>query len=224
MFARIREDIRNVFDRDPAARSVLEVLFLYPGLHALWLHRIAHGFWRRRLKLLGRAISHFSRALTGIEIHPGARIGRRVFIDHGMGVVIGETTEIGDDVLLYTGVVLGGTSLEKKKRHPTVGNNVVIGTGAIVLGAISIGKGARIGAGSVVVRPVPPGATVVGVPARMVEAHSPQAVIDLEHGKLPDPLLRVLDAMAQQQRKLEDRIEALEKELKAEREFARKLT
>jgi serine O-acetyltransferase len=224
MFARIREDIRNVFDRDPAARSVLEVLFLYPGLHALWLHRIAHGFWRQRLKLLGRAISHFSRALTGIEIHPGARIGRRVFIDHGMGVVIGETTEIGDDVLLYTGVVLGGTSLEKKKRHPTIGNNVVIGTGAIVLGAIPIGKGARIGAGSVVVRPVPPGATVVGIPARMVEAHSPQAVIDLEHGKLPDPVLRVLDAMAQQQRKLEDRIEALEKELKVERKFAGKLS
>jgi len=224
MFGRIREDIQNVFARDPAARSVLEVLFLYPGLHAIWMHRVAHWFWKHHLKFLGRAVSHFSRAVTGIEIHPGAKIGRRVFIDHGMGVVVGETTEIGDDVLMYTGVVLGGTSLEKKKRHPTIGDNVVIGTGAIVLGAITVGNGARIGAGSVVVRRVPRGATMVGIPARMMEAHSPQAVIDLEHGKLPDPLRRVLDAMVKQQRKLEERIEALEKELKEEREFARKLS
>jgi len=224
VIGRIREDIRNVFDRDPAARSLLEVLFLYPGLHALWLHHLAHGFWRHGLKFLGRAVSHLSRAVTGIEIHPGARVGRRVFIDHGMGVVIGETTEIGDDVLIYTGVVLGGTSLEKKKRHPSIGNNVVLGTGAIILGAISIGNGARIGAGSVVVRSVPPGVTMVGIPARMVEAHSPQAVIDLEHGRLPDPLLRVLDAMAQQQKKLEERLQALEKELRAEGELAGKLS
>lgn len=219
MLKRIREDVRNVFARDPAARSILEVLFLYPGLHALWLHRIGHWLWRHHLKLLGRAVSHLSRTVTGIEIHPGAQIGRRVFIDHGMGVVIGETTEIGDDVLIYTGVVLGGTSLEKKKRHPTIGNNVVLGTGAIVLGAITIGNGARIGAGSVVVRTVPPGMTMVGIPARMVEVHSAQAVIDLSHGNLPDPLLRVLDAMAHQQKRLEERIEALERELKVEKEL-----
>lgn len=222
MIRRLREDVQTVFARDPAARSLLEVLLLYPGLQALWLHRLAHGLWRRRLKLLGRGVSHLSRALTGVEIHPGAQIGRRVFIDHGMGVVIGETTEIGDDVVLYTGVVLGGTTLEKKKRHPTIGNNVVLGTGCIVLGAITIGEGVRIGAGSVVVRPVPPGVTVVGIPARTVEMHSPQAVMDLQHGKLPDPLVRILDTLAHHLRTLEERLAKLEGALPEEKELAGK--
>ncbi len=205
----IIEDIRTVFEKDPAARSLFEVLFCYPGLHALWMHRLAHFFWRHRLKFPGRLMSQVSRFLTGIEIHPGARIGRRFFIDHGMGVVIGETAEIGDDVLMYMGVVLGGTSLEKKKRHPTIGNNVVIGTGATVLGPIAVGDSARIGSGSVVVKPVPPGTTVVGVPGRIVEAKEAKVKlkIDLEHGQLPDP-------MAEAVNKLIDRIDRLEERIK----------
>jgi len=143
MFGLLREDIRTVFARDPAARNMLEVLFCYPGLHALWFHRLAHFLWRHRLRFFGRLLSHFNRFITGVEVHPGASIGRRFFLDHGMGVVIGETAEIGDDVLMYQGVVLGGTSLEKKKRHPTIGDNVVIGTGAVILGAITIGDGAN---------------------------------------------------------------------------------
>jgi len=168
-FGTLREDVRTVFARDPAARSVLEVLFCYPGLHVLWLHRPAHWLWRHRLWFPARYISHVSRFLTGIEIHPGARIGRRFFIDHGAGVVIGETAEIGDDVLLYQGVVLGGTTMAKKKRHPTLENGVTMGAGSVALGAITVGAGARIGAGSVVTKPVPPGATIVGVPGRVVE-------------------------------------------------------
>lgn len=164
----VPEDVRTVFRRDPAARSVLEVIFCYPGLHAAWLHRIAHRLWMARFRFLARFLSHISRALTGIEIHPGAAIGRRFFIDHGMGVVIGETTEIGDDVTLYQGVTLGGTSLEKKKRHPTLGHRVVVGGGAKVLGAIEVGDDARIGAGAVVVKDVPAAATVVGVAARVL--------------------------------------------------------
>jgi len=167
MFKTLKEDIQNIFAKDPAAKNTLEVVLCYPGLHAIWLHRIAHWFYRKKMYTIARIISHINRHITDIEIHPGAKIGRRFFIDHGMGVVIGETTEIGDDVLMYSGVVLGGTSLEKKKRHPTLGNNVVIGTGAIVLGAINIGDNARIGAGSVVVTDVPPNTTVVGVPARI---------------------------------------------------------
>ena len=167
MFKRIAEDIRTVFREDPAARNVMEVLLCYPGLHAIWMHRIAHFFWIHRWKDLARLISHISRFLTGIEIHPGAKIGRRFFIDHGMGVVIGETSQIGDDVLMYQGAVLGGTSREKEKRHPTIGNRVIIGADAVVLGAIEIGDGARVGSGSVVVKPVPAGATVVGVPGRV---------------------------------------------------------
>ncbi|PZN06599.1 MAG: serine O-acetyltransferase, partial [Bacillota bacterium] len=154
LLERLREDVQVVFERDPAARSVLEVILCYPGLHALWLHRIAHWFYRRRLYLIARFISHFSRWLTGIEIHPGARIGRRCFIDHGMGVVIGETAEIGDDVTIYQGVTLGGTGKERGKRHPTLGNGVLVGVGAKVLGAITVGDNSRIGAGAVVVKPV----------------------------------------------------------------------
>lgn len=168
MFNGIREDIRSVFDRDPAARNSLEVLLTYPGLHALLLHRLAHWCWRHGMKLLARLISTFSRWATGIEIHPGARIGRRFFIDHGMGVVIGETAEVGDDVTLYHSVTLGGTSWNKGKRHPTLEDGVVVGAGAKVLGPIRVGKGARIGSNSVVTKEVPPGATVVGIPGRVI--------------------------------------------------------
>jgi serine O-acetyltransferase len=209
MFKTLREDIRTVFDRDPAARSVLEILFCYPGLHALWWYRVAHFFWVHKLRFLGRLTSHITRFYTGIEIHPGAKIGRRFFIDHGMGIVIGETTEIGDDVLIYQGVVLGGTSLEKHKRHPTIGNKVVIGAAAIILGPITIGDGARVGANSVVVNPVPPGATVVGIPGRVVEDRR-ETIFNLEHGKLPDPISDTLKAIIDHQDKLEERLKALE--------------
>ena len=168
MFARIREDIACVFDRDPAARSTWEVITCYPGFHALLIHRLAHAFWRVKLRWLARFTSHCSRFLTGIEIHPGAKIGRRAFIDHGMGVVIGETAELGDDCTLYHGVTLGGTTWNKGKRHPTLGCGVVIGAGAKVLGPISVGDGARIGSNAVVVKDVPPGATAVGIPARII--------------------------------------------------------
>ena len=209
MFETLKEDIQTVFAKDPAARNVPEVIFCYPGLHALWCHRLAHFLWRHRLKFLARFLSHVSRFLTGIEIHPGAKIGRRFFIDHGAGVVIGETAKVGDDVLMYQGVVLGGTTLEKKKRHPTIGNNVVIGTGAVALGAITIGDGARIGSGSVVIKPVPPGATVVGIPGRIVEdRHKP--LIDLEHGKLPDPIAEAIRLVLREQDKLEERLRRLE--------------
>src|SRR5690242_2550728 len=171
MFARLREDIRVVFDRDPAARTTFEVLTCYPGLHALVWHRaVVHRAWRAGLRWLARWLAHWSRFTTGIEIHPGARIGRRVFIDHGMGVVIGETAEIGDDTTLYHGVTLGGTSWNKGKRHPTLGRNVVIGAGAKVLGPLLVGDGAKIGSNAVVVRDVPAGATAVGIPARVVKA------------------------------------------------------
>lgn len=214
LFARIKEDVDTVFAKDPAARSIVEVLFCYPGLHALWWHRIAHWCWRHRLRFAGRLVSHVSRWLTGIEIHPGTKIGRRFFIDHGMGVVIGETSEIGDDVLIYQGVVLGGTSQEKAKRHPTIGDNVVIGAGAIVLGPITIGESARIGAGSVVVAPVPPRMTVVGVPARIAEPQRARAEpADLEHGRLPDPVLRTLAEVLDKQSLLEERIKELEQQV-----------
>ncbi|MCM8772486.1 MAG: serine O-acetyltransferase [candidate division WOR-3 bacterium] len=208
MFERIKEDIKVVFERDPAARNVFEVITSYPGLHAIWFHRVAHFFWRKGAKTLARIISHINRFLTGIEIHPGAKIGRRFFIDHGMGVVIGETAEIGDDVLMYQGVVLGGTSLKKGKRHPTIGNNVVIGAGAILLGPIKVGDGAKIGAGSVVVKDVPEGTTVVGVPARVVEKREKK--IDLDHDKLPDPIIKILQIIIEEQEKLEERIKNLE--------------
>jgi len=210
MFVRLREDIACVRERDPAARSTWEVLTCYPGLHALVLHRWAHGAWRRDWKWLGRFVSHVSRWLTGIEIHPGASVGRRVFIDHGMGVVIGETAEIGDDCTIYQGVTLGGTSLYRgSKRHPTLGRNVVVSAGAKVLGGFSVGDGAKIGSNAVVLKEVPAGATVVGVPGRVIRTRGVSAADQLEHGSLPDPqaqevadLRRRLDEMEEQIRML----------------------
>lgn len=216
LFGTIKEDIRTVSTKDPAARNWVEIICCYPGLHALWFHRVAHFLWWHRLRLLGRLLSHLSRFLTGIEIHPGARIGRRFFIDHGMGVVIGETTEIGDNVLLYQGVVLGGTTHEKLKRHPTLGNNVVVGAGATLLGAITIGDGARVGAGSVVVNSVPPGATVVGIPGHVVtEGVGPSEA--LEHGKLPDPVNEALRLIVAEQSGLTERIQKIEESLKVQK-------
>lgn len=209
MFTHISEDIRTIFQKDPAARSTLEIILCYPGLHSLWAHRVAHFLWQHNLCLLARILSHISRFFTGIEIHPGAIIGRRCFIDHGSGVVIGETSEIGDDVLIYQGVVLGGTTLEKKKRHPTLGNGVEMGSGAIALGAITIGDGARIGSGSVVIKSVPPGVTVVGIPGRVVEKGEKPAM-DLEHGRLPDPVSEAIKLVLKGQNKLEERLKKLE--------------
>lgn len=207
----IREDIRTVYEKDPAARSTLEVLCCYPGLHAIWMHRVAHSLWNKNFFFFARLVSHISRALTGVEIHPGAKLGRRVFIDHGSGVVIGETAEVGDDVLIYMGVVLGGTALEKKKRHPTVENGVVLGSGAIVLGPITIGRGAKVGAGSVVIRSVPPEATVVGVPAKIAGLPQPSTPSgQLDHDKLPDPVLTVVSQMLDRLSRLEERLQAHE--------------
>lgn len=207
--ALLREDIATVFAKDPAARSPWEVLTCYPGLHATWMHRLAHALWARGWRFAARLLSHLNRWLTGIEIHPGAHIGRRFFIDHGMGIVIGETTEIGDNVLMYKGVVLGGVSLEKTKRHPTIGNGVILGSNATVLGPIEIGDGAKIGSGSVVVKPVPPGATVVGVPGRVVKINGMACwrQPDLHHERLPDVVVETLT-------RLTTRIEALEARLR----------
>lgn len=209
----IREDIQTVFAKDPAAKTVWEVVTCYPGLHAIWMHRISHFLWRHHLFFLARLNSHFARFLTGVEIHPGAKIGRRLFIDHGMGVVIGETADVGDDVLMYMGTVLGGTSLEKVKRHPTIADGVVIGAGSIILGPVTVGKGAKIGAGSVVVRTVPPGATVVGVPGRIAEPECPSTRTDLDYGNLPDPMLRVVSRLLDRQNRLEERLRSMERAL-----------
>ncbi|MDP3015900.1 MAG: serine O-acetyltransferase, partial [Deltaproteobacteria bacterium] len=208
---RLREDIRTIRERDPAAKNYVEIFLCYPGLHAIWLHRIAHFLYKKRWYTTARLISHLNRSLTGIEIHPGATIGKRLFIDHGMGVVIGETTEIGDDCLIYKGVVFGGTTLEKKKRHPTLGNRVIVGSNSTILGAITIGDGAKIGSGSVVVKAVPPGATVVGVPGRIVESLTPEKIdLDFEHGNLPDPLSDIMKMLLQLHGKLEERVKRLE--------------
>jgi serine O-acetyltransferase len=200
-----------VKERDPAAKTALEVMLCYPGIHALIFHRLAHYFYRRGQVLLPRLISQLSRLLTGIEIHPGAIIGQGLFVDHGMGVVIGETSELGNNVTIYQGVTLGGTGKEKGKRHPTIGDNVVIGAGAKVLGPIEIGTGARIGAGSVVLNSVPPGATVVGVPGRVV-FHNGERVhsINLNHTDLPDPVAEALKRLQDQIDLLRCRIEKAE--------------
>jgi serine O-acetyltransferase len=211
MFERLREDIQTIKERDPAAKNYVEIFLCYPGLHAIWLHRIAHFLYKKRWYTTARLISHLNRSLTGIEIHPGVKIGRRLFIDHGMGVVMGETTEIGDDCLIYKGVVFGGTTLEKKKRHPTLGNRVIVGSNSTILGAITIGDGAKIGSGSVVVKAVPPGATVVGVPGRIVESLTPEKMdLDFEHGNLPDPLSDIMKMLLQLHGKLEERVKRLE--------------
>ena len=215
MFKSLREDVEAVFQRDPAARSRLEVLLCYPGVHALIFHRMAHALWVRGWLLAGRFMSQIGRFMTGIEIHPGAVIGRRFFIDHGMGVVIGETAEIGDDVTLYQGVSLGGVSLDPGKRHPTLGNGVVVGAGAAILGPFTVGDGARIGSNAVVVKEVPPGVTVVGIPARPT---GPRPVPDdafcfSPYGTTPgsmalDPVTRSLERLAERVRELEDRLDA----------------
>lgn len=210
MFRTIKEQIDTIFREDPAAKSVLEILLCYPGFHAILLHRLAHRLHRWGIPLIPRVISQMSRWLTGIEIHPGARIGRRFFIDHGMGVVIGETTEIGDDVLLYQGVTLGGTGKEKGKRHPTIGNHVVIGAGAKVLGNIRIGNHVKIGAGSVVIHSVPDHSTVVGVPGRVVRMRGELMENEvLEHGKLPDPQGQAIEELTRRLEQLEQQVQAL---------------
>jgi serine O-acetyltransferase len=207
VFRAIKEQIETVFREDPAAKSVLEILLCYPGFHAIEAHRLAHKLYLWKIPLAPRLVSQISRFLTGIEIHPGATIGRRFFIDHGMGVVIGETTEIGDDVLLYQGVTLGGTGNEKGKRHPTLGNGVVVGTGAKVLGNIRIGDHVKIGAGSVVVHPVPDNSTVVGIPGRVVRTRGETGV--LEHGTLPDPEGQAIDDLARRVAELEGTLRQL---------------
>ena len=219
MFAAIREDIRSVFDRDPAARSVWEVITCYPGFHARLFHRVAHWFWGHGFKWFGRFISHFARWVTGIEIHPGATIGRRFFIDHGMGVVIGETALIGDDVTLYHGVTLGGTSWNKGKRHPTLEDHVVVGAGAKVLGPITIHAGGKVGSNAVVVKDVPPGATAVGIPARIIEETGAQkreeqaarmgfSAYALTGGE-EDPLAKALNGLIDHGAAIDTRVDAL---------------
>jgi len=205
MFTRLREDIHTVFERDPAARSTLEKLLCYSGLHAIWRHRIAHWLWERRFRLAARCLSQLNRFLSGIEIHPGARIGRRVFIDHGMGVVIGETAEVADDVTLYHGVTLGGVSTHKGKRHPTIEHGVVIGAGAKVLGAITVGASSRIGANAVVVKDVPADSVVVGVPGRIVHKEHPSGdQPDLAHDLLPDTISQALEELFRRVKDLEE--------------------
>ncbi|MBK8972236.1 MAG: serine O-acetyltransferase [Hahellaceae bacterium] len=222
MFGQLKEDVASVFHRDPAARNTFDVLTCYPGLHALLLHRLSHGLWKRGFKWLARFLSTLARWATGIEIHPGARIGRRFFIDHGMGVVIGETAEIGDDVTLYQGVTLGGTSWNKGKRHPTLGNGVVVGAGAKVLGPFTVGENAKIGSNAVVTKEVPPNATVVGIPGRIIVAQSSEskARIDAMASKMgfdayglseemPDPVARSIRAMLDHMHAVDARLEGM---------------
>lgn len=218
MFDALRRDIRTVFERDPASRSRLEALLCYPGVHALAFHRVAHRLWGAGWVGTARFLSHVSRFLTGIEIHPAARLGPGLFIDHGMGVVIGETAEVGENVTLYQGVSLAGTSLKREKRHPTLGDNVVVGAGAKVIGAIRIGDNSRIGAGSVVVRDVPPNAVVVGVPGRVTYKDGQRVTegIDLDQTDLPDPVSRTIELLVERIRTLEADVETLRKNLKEE--------
>lgn len=226
MFKTIKNDIKVVFERDPAARSVLEILFNYPGLHAIWYHRISHFLYKHKLFFLARLVSQMGRFFTLIEIHPGAKIGKGLFIDHGAGIVIGETTEIGNNVTLYQGVTLGGTGKEKGKRHPTIGDNVVISSGAKVLGSFRIGNNAKIGAGSVVLNEVPDDCTVVGVPGKIVSGlkkHkllSEEECIDLRHDQLPDPVQDMFIALTKKIKKLEDKISILEEKENNERNKA----
>jgi serine O-acetyltransferase len=213
LWARAREDVRAVCANDPAARSPWEVALLYPGLHALWMHRAAHALWTHERPFLARALSHVNRFATGIEIHPGAQIGRRVVIDHGMGIVIGETATVGDDCLLYKGIVLGGTTTSHGRRHPQLGKHVVVGSNACILGSIEIGDGARVGSGSVVIKPVPANATVVGVPARIIVPAHARFDAALDHANLPDPVSEMLRALAGQNQRLRERVAELERML-----------
>ncbi|WP_409303713.1 serine O-acetyltransferase [Peribacillus sp. SCS-155] len=208
----LKEDIDVVFDQDPAARSYLEVILTYSGLHAIWSHRVAHAFYKKKLYFIARSISQISRFFTGIEIHPGAKIGRHFFIDHGMGVVIGETCEIGDNVSVFQGVTLGGTGKEKGKRHPTIKDNVLIATGAKVLGSITIGENSKIGAGSVVLKEVPPNSTVVGIPGRVVIQDGIKIKKDLNHTDLPDPVADRLREMQSELTALKIEVEKLRSE------------
>lgn len=206
MFKIIRNDIKSVLERDPAARNVLEVLLCYSGLHAIWAHRLAHKLWQSGFKLLARWISQITRGITGIEIHPGATLGNNFFIDHGMGVVIGETAIVGDNVTLYHGVTLGGTSSQKVKRHPTLEDNVVVGAGAKVLGAITIGKESRIGANAVVVKSTPPNSVIVGVPGQVLVRNYEHSPIDLDHNLLPDAIGETVAALVVHVEELEKRL------------------
>lgn len=215
MFDGLREDLQAAKARDPAARSSLEILLCYPGIWAIILHRLNHWLWTHKLPFWGRFFSQISRFLTGIEIHPGAQIGKRVFIDHGMGIVIGETTIVGNDVLIYQGVVLGGTSLSKGKRHPTVEDAVVIGSGAKVLGNITLGCSSKIGAGAVVLQDVPRGATAVGVPSRIIHEER-RCVLDLEH-EFPDPVSSAIDLLLERQKELEKQINILNEKVNLEK-------
>ncbi len=216
MFKTLKKDIAVIFERDPAAKSVFEVIFCYQGLHAIWLHRIAHYFFKKGWIFWPRLISNFARFITGIEIHPGATISEGLFIDHGAGTVIGETVEIGKNVTLYQGVTLGGTGKEKGKRHPTIGDNVVVASGAKVLGSFTVGHNAKIGAGSVVLKEVPPYATVVGIPGKVVLLYGEKVTenIDLAHDQLPDPDEEMIQCMHRSLLKLEEKVKKLEKELK----------
>jgi serine O-acetyltransferase len=214
MFEQMRRDIRTVLERDPAARSSLEVVLCCPGVHAIWFHRVAHPVWRARWHTLARFISHVGRFMTGVEIHPAAVLGPGLFIDHGMGVVIGETAEVGENVSILQGVTLGGTSTKREKRHPTLGDNVVVGAGAKIIGGFRIGKGSRIGAGSVVVREVPENSVVVGVPGRVTFRDGARSGIDLNQSDLPDPLARTLEQMVERIHALEAEIESLRQALK----------
>ena len=219
MFAAIRRDVRAVLERDPAARSTFEVVLCYPGVHALAFHRIAHAIWRRGWRIPARFLSQVARFLTGIEIHPAAKIGSGLFIDHGMGVVIGETAEVGENVTLLQGVTLGGTSLKREKRHPTLGDNVVVGAGAKIIGAFKIGDGSRIGAGSVVVREVPTNSVVVGVPGRITYRDGQRVAggIDLDQTDLPDPVSKAIEQLVERIRSLEGELETLRKTIEEER-------
>jgi serine O-acetyltransferase len=219
MFEKMRADIQTVLERDPAARTRLEVVLCYPGVHAIWFHRVAHRLWGAGWRTAARFLSHVSRFLTGIEIHPAARLGPGLFIDHGMGVVIGETAEIGENVTLLQGVTLGGTSLKREKRHPTLGDNVVVGAGAKIIGAFKIGDGSRIGAGSVVVREVPPNSVVVGVPGRVTYRDGQRVTgeIDLNQTDLPDPVAKAIEQLMERLRLLETEVETLRKVAESER-------
>ncbi|OXM15173.1 serine O-acetyltransferase [Paenibacillus herberti] len=218
MLRHIKSDIRAVFDNDPAARSMFEVVFTYSGLHAIWAHRVAHTLFKRKFYTLARIVSQVSRFMTGIEIHPGARIGNRLFIDHGMGVVIGETCEIGDDVVIYQGVTLGGTGKEKGKRHPTIGSNVVIGSGAKVLGSFRVGENCNIGSNSVVLREVPDNSTVVGNPGRIVKRNGQRVGDRLDHTQLPDPVIEMFRSMQNEINTLRAEVNSLRESSVAVRE------